>query len=86
MRIKHVVIETAYGFATIMGTSLVIVVGINLYGFVVDGRSKGYDSAQGGGTLYFMLSLAALPLAIILGIGLDRYFARRRRSNRREAR
>jgi hypothetical protein len=82
MKFKRLMIEAAYGIATIMGTALATVVGINLFGFVVNGRSEGYNSAQGGGTFYFMLSLMALPLAVILGIVMDRYFARRRRCNR----
>jgi len=82
MKFKHLVTETAYGIATIIGTAFVVVVGINILGFVIGGRSPGYDSAQGGGTFYFLLSLMAVPFAIILGISLDRYFARRRRSER----
>jgi hypothetical protein len=82
MKFKHLITEIAYGIATIIGTVFVVVVGINILGFVVSGRSPGYNSAQGGGTAYFLFSLMAAPLASILGIGLDRYLARRRRSKR----
>jgi biotin transporter BioY len=80
MKFKHLVTEIAYAIATIIGTVSFVVIGINVLRFVVSGRSAGYDSAQGGGTFYFLLSVLAVPLAIILGIALDRYLARRRRS------
>jgi hypothetical protein len=79
MKFKHPVTEIAYGIATIIGTVSFVVIGIKVLGLVVSGRSPGYYSAQGGGTFYFLLSVLDVPLAIILGIALDHYLARRRR-------
>ena len=55
------------------------VIAINVVGFVVAGGRPGYDSAQGGGTFYFLLSLVlGLPLGVASGTAATFYLARKR--------
>ena len=69
MSLKRYLVESARFVAVSTIATLLSVLAINLYGFLVGGRLPRSDSAQGGGTLYFIISLLlGPPLGIFFGI------------------
>jgi hypothetical protein len=81
MDVKGYVFAIARTIGMIVVSITVAVIGINVFGFLVSGREPGYDSAQGGGSFYFFMSVfLGPPLGLVLSIAA--VFYRKRRHNK----
>ena len=80
MTLKRLLTESAQFVAASIISIFLAVIGINAVGFLISGRSPGYDSAQGGGTLYFFISLfLGPPIGVAVAIAWMSYLKKRKR-------
>ncbi len=58
---------------------IVTLAAVNGLGYLIAGGSQGYNSAQGGANLFFLISIMALPVGLVGGTALGGRLGGRRK-------